>query len=145
MNRCEEAQTPALLPRWAGLTAKEVMTTPVVTVAPEATILEAIRLLLANSISGMPVVDNDGGLVGIVTEKDLLVGAHLLQAGQAAVSLVMTRHVVTVGENASLDETTQILVHRGFKRLPVMKNGRLTGIVARRDVLRSIQSAKLGH
>jgi len=139
MNARNGPVAAAVARRWADLAAGDVMTTPVVTVTPQTTILGAIRLLLDRSISGMPVVDSDGELVGIVTEKDLLVGEHLLAADKVPVSLVMTHDVIAVNEDAGLGEVTQALVHRGFKRLPVVKEGKVSGIVARRDVLRTIE------
>jgi len=96
MNSQKSAQTTQVIGRWEGLTAGDIMTAPAVTVLPEATILEAVRLLLANSISGVPVVDSEGNLAGIVTEKDLLVGGHILAADKVPVSLIMTRHVVSL-------------------------------------------------
>ncbi|NQT19184.1 MAG: CBS domain-containing protein [Planctomycetes bacterium] len=139
MNSQKSAQTTQVIGRWEGLTAGDIMTAPAVTVLPEATILEAVRLLLANSISGVPVVDSEGNLAGIVTEKDLLVGGHILAADKVPVSLIMTRHVVSLSAETGLDETAHLMIHLGFKRFPVVCSGEVVGIVSRCDVLRVIE------
>ena len=138
MNSRQTTQTAQLTRQWEDFTAADIMTAPAVTVRPEDTILEAVKLLLANSISGVPVLAAAGNFVAIVTEKDLLVGGHILAADSTAVSLVMTRHVVSVPAETSLSETVHLLVRLGFKRLPVISNGKVVGVVSRCDVLRVI-------
>lgn len=143
----------------------EVMTRAVVTVAPNATIQDAIRLMLGQRISGLPVLDNAGTLVGILTEGDLL---HRVETGTAwkhpgwlaflrgparaadefvrshgrYVEEVMTRDVVTVDEDTPLDQVVELMDKRHVKRLPVMKDGRMVGVVSRADLLRAL-AAKL--
>jgi len=127
---------------WHELTARDVMTARIVAVGPETTIFEAIRLLIAESISGVPVLDDGGQVVGVITEKDLLVGAHMLEAEKVHVSFIMTRNVLTVTEGTRLRDVIHLLLRRGFKQLPVVSDGRLTGIIARRDILRVIGSVR---
>jgi CBS domain-containing protein len=143
--------------------ASEVMTRRVVSVSPEATILEAIKLMLKHHISGLPVIDGNGVLVDIVTESDFLhrpeigterkrsrwldaffgpeaaardyVRSYSLQVGN-----VMTRDPFTVTENAPLDEVVRIMESRKVKRLPVMRRSKLVGIISRADLMLAVAS-----
>ena len=126
----------------ADITAGDIMTTSVVTVTPRTTVFAAIHLLLEESISGMPVVDDNGDLAGILTEKDLLVADHMLSADEVEVSFIMVHDVVSVNEDATLSDVARLLVNRGFKRVPVLNNGKLVGLIARRDVLKIIGAAR---
>ncbi len=137
----------------------DFMTTEVVTVTPDTPVLAAARLMLERKISGLPVVDAAGHPVGIVTEHDLLRGGtpgrgesrpHWLEgmiapadlAGNGArlrkVGEVMTCDPVTVTEDTPLDEASRLIEERGFKRLPVVRDGRLVGIIARADLVRAL-------
>lgn len=132
----------------------EVMTRRVITASPETTFKEAVRLLEHNRVSGLPVVDGSGKLVGIVSEADLLSKAekrepdayvlesrrHRLDRSRAAaldVGSAMTREVATVQPNAPIALAAREMHARGFKRLPVVDaSGRLVGIVSRGDLLK---------
>ncbi len=139
----------------------EVMTRSVVTIAPNATIQDAIRLMLGQRISGLPVVDAAGRMVGILTEGDLLrraeTGTEPHHAGwlnflrgpaRAAedfvrshgryVEEVMTRVVRTVEEDTPLDQVVDMMEKRRVKRLPVLRDGILVGVVSRSDLLRAL-------
>ena len=139
----------------------EVMSRSVVSVAPAATISEAARLMLDNHISGLPVVDAVGKLVGMIAEGDFLRRAETtnvrrrprwlefcLGPGRLAdeyvhthgrrVEEVMTREVVTIGEDAPLDDVASLMEKHGIKRLPVLRGDRLVGIVSRADLVRAL-------
>ena len=141
--------------------AADVMTGRIISVSPEATILEAIKLMLKHHISGLPVIGRKGKLVGIVTESDFLhrpeIGSERKRSpwldalfGPAAaahdyvrshglkVQDVMTRDPVTVAENALLDEAVRIMEAHSVKRLPVMRRGKLVGIVSRADLMLAV-------
>lgn len=138
--------------------ARDIMASRVVSIAPEATVLEAIELMLKNRISGLPVIDRAGALVGILTEGDFLRRAEtgterkrprwlefLLGPNSLAkdyvrshgrrVEEVMTRELVTVSEDAPLDEVVRIMERKRVKRLPVMRGSELVGIVSRASLL----------
>jgi CBS domain-containing protein len=144
--------------------ASEIMTRDVKTIGPDATIDEAIATLLSAHVSGMPVVDATGRLVGVVSEGDFLhraeIGAarrkprwieFLLGPGDVAesyvlshgrkVSEVMTRDVVTVEESTPLTEIGEIMQKRRVKRLPVVSGEHLVGIITRADLLRALSAA----
>ena len=141
----------------------DVMTRRVVSISPEATIFEAIRLMLKHHISGVPVIADRGKLVGIVTESDFLhrpetaterKRSRWLDAffGPAAaakdyvrshglkVEDVMTRDPVTVAENTPLDEVVRMMESHNIKRLPVMRRSKLVGIVSRADLMLALAS-----
>jgi CBS domain-containing protein len=117
-------------------TAKDIMTTKVVTVKPSTSIEDAARLLVRRKISGVPVVDEKDKtkVVGILTEADLLAAP----SGAKTVAEVMKKRVVSVSPDTSVDEIAEILVKKKIKRVPVIDAGKLVGIVSRIDVLRAI-------
>jgi CBS domain-containing protein len=142
---------------------KDIMTSPVISIAPDATILQAIRLMLQRHISGLPVVDGSGRLVGIVTEGDFLRRAEtctqrqrprwlefLMGPGRLAdeythahgrkVGEVMTPEPVTIAEDTPLEQAVQTMERRRFKRLPVVRNEELIGIISRANLLHALAS-----
>jgi CBS domain-containing protein len=143
--------------------AADVMTDKVLSVGPGASVAQAARLMLDNNISGLPVVDGQGRLVGIVSEGDFLRRAEtgterrrphwlefLLGPGRLAdeyvrahgrkVEEVMTRDVASVAEDAPLDEIVRLMERRRIKRVPIMRDGKLVGIVTRANLLRALAS-----
>lgn len=119
--------------------AADIMTFRPACIRADAAIEDAARLMLQYRISGLPVVDQKESLVGIVTEGDLLRrvkggSGHDLQT----VADVMTPQVVSVGENASVRDIVDILQRRGIKRVPVVKNDKVVGIVSRADLMRGL-------
>lgn len=110
-------------------TAGEIMTSPVITVAPESTIGDVAEVLHTNRISGVPVVDGDGVLLGLVSEHDLLA-----RSGTSAAD-VMTTSVISVSADTPISDVRHLLVDRRIRRVPVVVRGRLAGIVSRGDVV----------
>lgn len=120
------------------LTARDIMTDGVITVRPTCTIQEAIELLLSERISGLPVVDDRGRLVGIVTEFALLAVAYDERVLRDAVSQHMTVDLLTVEASDPIRKVADLCVLHRVRRVPVMENGRLIGLIARCDVLRAV-------
>jgi CBS domain-containing protein len=118
---------------------KDVMTRQVITVKEDQTKQQAARLLAQHRISGLPVVNNDGVLVGVVTEYDVIA-----KEGRK-VGDIMTRGVISVSEDTDLEEVSHILVHERIKRLPVLDQGRLIGIISRADLVREIATRWVCH
>ena len=119
--------------------AKDIMTKEVKTLKATTKVFEAIDLLLNHRISGAPVVDDQNVLLGIISEKDLLVSFDFLgrkNAEEVQVGEFMTKDVVTYSEETPLDEISQVLVRKNIKRVPIVTNGKVVGVVSRRDVLR---------
>lgn len=143
------------------------MTTRVVTVQPETTIEEVAKRLLENRISAVVVVERGGRLVGIVSEGDLMRRpeieterhpswwlTHLLLPEQRATSYikvhgqhakdVMTRELITVEDSAPIEEIAEILEKHRIKRVPVLHEGELAGIVSRADLLHGLVARQTG-
>lgn len=133
---------------------RDIMTTDPIAVHPETTLKETARIMVRHQVSGMPVIDHMGKLVGIVTEGDFLsqeanrdrpYRLSLLDAlfgeGEAlpaaeTVGEVMTEQVVTITPEASIGEAARVMTNRGVKRLPVVDlDGELVGIISRADVV----------
>jgi CBS-domain-containing membrane protein len=146
--------------------ATDVMTREIVSIAPDASIIEAVRLMLQHKISGLPVLDAAGRLEGIITEGDFLRRAEtgtqrkrsrwvefLLGPGRLAdeysqssgrkVSEVMTPDVRTVTEDASLEEVVHLMERHRVKRIPVVRGDKLVGIVTRKNLMRALASFAL--
>lgn len=129
-------------------TAREVMTRALVTLRPETPIFEAIRALLDNDISGAPVIDRDGKLVGLFSEFDalrLIAAGELYEHGHyatATVSDLMTDMIHTIAPGLDLYGIAHAFVVHRVRRLPVVEHGRLVGQVSRRDVLRAIERSR---
>jgi CBS domain-containing protein len=141
--------------------AQDVMSRDVVTVTPDATVLHAARLMLQRKISGLPVVDSAGVLVGIVSEGDFLrrtetgtlrrrprwvefligpgtLAAEYTHASGRFVSEVMSRDVFTVTEEAPLQAVVDLMERHQVKRLPVVRGQVIVGIVTRQNLLRAL-------
>lgn len=145
--------------------AKDIMTTNVATVTPDASVEAISKLMLARNVSGIPVVDQDHRILGIVTEGDLMMReevtgsatrhtswwlrllsdsktdatAYIKTHGSKAED-VMTRDVVSISEDAPIGDIARILAERRIKRVPVVRDGRLVGIVSRINLLRGLAS-----
>lgn len=115
--------------------AKDLMTTQVITVEPDDSIRKAIDLMLAHRVSGLPVVEDTGQLLGILSEFDLLELVWEGNPGTAEVYHYMSRNVHTIDENADLDTVAERFRTLGVRRLPVVSGERLVGIISRHDLL----------
>ena len=141
----------------------DVVTKRVISISPETSVIVAIQLMLKHRISGLPVIDNHAKLVGIITEGDFLsraeidterkrsvwldallgpaeLAADYVRSHGVAVKDVMTRDPVTVTESTPLDEAVRLMESRGVKRLPVIRSGKLVGIITRANLMRALVS-----
>jgi CBS domain-containing protein len=143
--------------------AHQIMTRPVISVTPETTIVDAANTMLQKHVSGLPVVDAAGKLVGIISEGDFIrrseIGTQrkrgrflkfILGPGQEAIDFVrehgrkiaeiMTPEPVTVGEDTPLEEIVQLMEKNNVKRLPVTRGNKIVGIVSRSNLLQAVAS-----
>ena len=143
--------------------AEDVMTREVISIDPDATVLQAARLMLQHHISGLPVVDKDGKLVGVLSEGDFLrrretkterrrsrwleflmgpgrIASEYSHSHGSKVSEVMTTDVQTVDELASLEDIVELMERRRIKRVPVVCGGQLVGIVTRSNLMHAMVS-----
>ena len=116
--------------------ARDVMTAEVATVSPKSTVKDCIRTLLTKRISGAPVVGDDGTLLGIISEYQLLEVIYDPDANGMLVEDVMTKSVFSVDESAFLPEVANLFIMHRIRRVPVLKQGLLVGVITRRDLLR---------
>src|SRR5579872_875696 len=114
------------------LTAQDVMTFPVITVTPETRVEDAAVLLARHRITGLPVLDPGGAVVGMISDFDLIGKQGRL------VRDIMSTEVISVSPNTDLDEIGHILTGRHIRRLPVVHAGTLVGVVSRGDLVRRI-------
>ena len=129
--------------------AKDIMTSELLTVKPETTIEEALRMLVNNRVTGLPVISGTGKMVGVVSEYDLLVQIAKSKKSAGAIfqqKIHFSKKVKTVRETATLSQIAPLFVKFKFRRLPVVdKAGKLVGIITRRDMMRIYYyRAKLG-
>lgn len=138
---------------------REIMTVKVVTVRPDTEIREAARLLSENRISGMPVIDYEGRVIGIVSEADILASAgikkehkirdilgylsgEVVLSGKTGRSVgdIMTSPAITIGPDTDIRDAGRIISEKRIKRLPVVdREGKLIGIISRADIIRAIR------
>jgi CBS domain-containing protein len=120
------------------LTAGAIMTPTLVTVRPDASIEEAIDVLLREQISGLPVLDDDDRLVGVITEFALLAIAYDRRVKNHTVSQHMTRDLITVAVDDPVSRVADLCIVHRVRRVLVVRDGRMVGVIARRDVLRAL-------
>jgi len=125
--------------------ATDIMRQPVLATTPWARVEDVLFQLVSNDISGMPVTEHDGTVVGIVTENDILrtfvEGAPL---DLARVQDIMSTDLVTVNVETPLEEVMQTIYDAGILRVPVLENGRVVGIISRSDLIKAlVQSGPL--
>lgn len=113
--------------------AKEIMTAPAITIKETAKIYELSKLLTETKVSGVPVCDDDGQVVGFVSEADLL---GLIKGN--LVKDIMSRTIISVQENATLEEVAAIMRDHRIKRVPVFTGDTLIGIISRADIVAAI-------
>ena len=113
----------------------DVINKDVLTISANVTVEEAIRRLVENHISGMPVVDEEEQLVGIISEFQLLETLYFPEIREMLVRDVMTKNVLTVTPNTVLSDATSLMMAHRIRRLPVVDNGKVVGVVSRRDLL----------
>ncbi|MBV9175292.1 MAG: CBS domain-containing protein [Chloroflexi bacterium] len=111
----------------------EIMTRNVISVPEDAPVREVARVLDSHRISGVPVTDGDGHMVGLISEYDLIAKPDAHSVGDA-----MTRDVISVMEDTGVEEVRYLLVQRRIKRVPVLRGQKLVGIVSRADLVREI-------
>lgn len=129
----------AMLPE--SITAKDCMSTAVVSLTPNMDVLAAMQLLVTHSISGAPVLDEHGDLVGILTERDcletLVIAGYHGECACGKVADYMSRDVAVVDADANLVDVARLFVTTKYRRYPVLEQQRVVGIISRRDVVQT--------
>jgi tRNA nucleotidyltransferase (CCA-adding enzyme) len=117
---------------------RDVMTKDPTTVRRDAPIYDAMRTLVDQGITGMPVVEEDMTLVGVVSEKDMLRLLYEESLTNAPVEEFMSHDVVAFDQDDELIDACECLINNHFRRVPVLADGKLAGIVSRADIIRYI-------
>ncbi len=126
------------------LNARDVMNTPVVAALPAASVREVATYMLLGGFSGLPIVDEDGTVLGIVTELDILRALRARKSLETTrVSEIMTPDVITVDPSTPVDQIMRTLDSEHIQRLPVLQDGRVVGVVSRPDIMRAVVSPQL--
>lgn len=146
------------------LTARDIMNSEVITITDESTIKELARILTIHQISGVPVINDQGKLVGVVTESDLIyqtkkvhiptmitildsvfylenpdrIGDEMKKMAGTKVKDILTSKPVTVTENTPLDEIATIMAEKNMHTLPVVNKGGLVGVIGKKDIIRTL-------
>ncbi|MDD3813455.1 MAG: CBS domain-containing protein [Desulfocapsaceae bacterium] len=146
------------------LTARDIMTRDIITVTEESTIKELAKILTSNKISGVPVVNDSGKLVGVVTESDLIfqtkkvhiptvitildsvfylenpekMGEEMKKMAGTKVKDILTSSPVTVTEETQLDEIATIMSEKSLHTLPVVNKEILVGVIGKKDIIRTL-------
>ena len=114
------------------MNAKDIMTRDIITVSPSMTVKKLAMTLIKNQISGAPVAGTNGKIVGVVSEADIVA-----KSGKSVKS-IMSKKVISVSEETSVEEIARLMTAHGIKRLPVMTDGAIVGIVSRADIVSAI-------
>ncbi len=151
------------------LKAKDIMTTEIITVHPETEVVQAAKLLLKHHINGLPVVDEDGRLTGIICQDDLIaqqkkiplpsffilldsfiplksqksIEKEVQKMAAITVNEAMTNDPIMVDLETSLEDIATLMVKNDIHTLPVLDQGNLVGVIGKADILRTLISAKL--
>jgi CBS domain-containing protein len=117
---------------------KDIMSTDVVSVQPDTPVARVVELLIENDITGLPVVEPSGRLVGIVTEKDLIGVLCGQDAPRGTARDYMTDDVISFDEDDDIIAICECLIHNHLRRVPILADGKLVGIISRRDLIKYI-------
>ena len=128
----------------------EIMSTDVLTITEETTLLETVRMLVKHNVTGLPVVDENMRPIGIVSEKDVLEIVHNFQTREYdsnnsanTIRSIMSTDVVTFDINDSLSDICKCLMSSVFRRVPILSDGRIVGIISRKDLLEILPTSHL--
>ena len=112
--------------------AKDLMTRDIITVSPSTKVKNLAMILIKNQISGAPVANKSGKIFGIVSEADIVA-----KRGKDA-KAIMSKKVISIRQDTSVEEIAQLMMTHAIKRLPVMDGGKIIGIVSRADIVNAI-------
>ena len=116
--------------------AKDIMTRDIILVKPQMTVKQLAMLLIKNQISGAPVAAEDGKIIGVVSEADILAKKARQVKG------IMSTKVVSINEETPVEEIARLMATRKIKRLPVMRGDKIVGIVSRADIVSAVALGK---
>lgn len=110
----------------------------VITIKDRATIREAAELMIKNKISGMPVIDKRGQLIGFISERDIIKAISIGDSVGRLAKDIMTKDVIAIDENASVEDASQLFHTHPIRYIPVIRRGKVVGIIARKDLIKTL-------
>lgn len=122
--------------------ANAIMKTDLITVHREAPIYEAILTMVESNITGLPVVEADMSLVGIITEKDVLSLLYNFEDEPGSVEDYMTGKIISFGPEDSIVEIAQSFKDNHFRRVPIVSDGKIVGVISRKDIISYVSMAR---
>ena len=117
---------------------KDIMATNVITISEDTGVYDAVKLLVDNNITGLPVVTKDMELIGIISEKDLLGALYDSNMAGGTVKDMVTRKLTSFHEDDDLADVCECMMKSSFRRVPIVSDGKLVGLVSRSDIMRFI-------
>ena len=117
---------------------KTIMTTDLIVVKRQTPLSRVVEILVDNNITGLPVVNDDGTLAGIISEKDVLSLVYDSEDDSAKVEGFMTKDVVSFEQDEDLIAICECLVKNDFRRVPIVADGKLVGVISRKDIIKYI-------
>ena len=126
------------------LKARDAMTKNPTSVYEDTPISEAMQLLIERDITGLPVVDADMRVVGVVSERDMLNLLYNMPHRPRKVREILTREVVAFDIDDDLFEICETLINNRFRRVPILQDGKLVGVISRQDIIRYILKVRKG-
>jgi len=115
--------------------AKNVMSSDVISVNRQTGVYDAIKIILDNNITGLPVVNHDMTLAGVISEKDVLSLLYNIEDNSGKVEDFMTKDPLCFNEDDSLIDITECLIENNFRRVPIIAQGKPVGIISRKDII----------
>ena len=120
--------------------ARDIMATDIISISEDLTLEEALKILVHNRLTALPVVEESGAMVGIITDFDIMIqmsAQHEVSLTTFQEKIRFSKKPVTVPEEATLDQVLNLLIEKKMRRVPVVDHaGKLTGIISRRDIMK---------
>lgn len=122
------------------MNAEDIMTSNVITVSPTDSVKKVIQVLIEKKVSGVPVVDDQNNVLGVVTEYDLILGIATVGSGRD-IRQIMKKIFTSISPKTDVEEITDMILTKRFKSFPVIDDdGKLVGVVSRRDIMSELYS-----
>lgn len=126
--------------------ARDIMMVDVLTIAADATLLDAAKIMINSSVSGLPVTDAEGRMVGLLSEVDVIREAADGGSGlSASVESAMAREIIASTEDAAIDAVAGLMLHHKVKRIPILRDGAVVSIVSRLDLVKAMLAEASGQ
>ncbi len=120
------------------LKAKDIMSKDVITTGPEITLDKVIKKLVKNKISGMPVIDENGKIIGVISEKDILNFAFCGYLRSTKVKEAMSKDIIYFEPETRIEIIALSISKNHFCRVPIIEEGKVVGIISRRDIIKNV-------